>query len=77
MNQCFVKTDHQRNRWYEENSKKIDAEILKLKLARPALRALVDASIFSVEDLRSKSLDELSALHGIGNTALQKLKTLY
>ena len=76
MKKCRLKSDVKTAEWYEAEIKKIDSSITDLKIARPALRALISASIYNVETLRTKSIDELSVLHGMGPAALQKLKTL-
>ncbi len=76
MKKCILKSDLKTAAWYEEEIRKIDTKITALKLARPALRALVNASVYSVKTLRKKSLDELSAWHGMGPAAIKKLKTL-
>lgn len=49
-------------------------EILKNKLSAPAQRALKAAKIDSFEALSKLSDQELLQLHGIGPTALPKLK---
>lgn len=77
MKNCVLKSDHQTKEWFEEEIRKIDQQILDLNIARPALRALVSASIYSVEMLRTKSINELSAMHGMGHSAIKKLETLY
>jgi hypothetical protein len=76
MKGCALKTDTEKVDWYEKEIKKIDPNILALKLARPALRALVNASIYNVSTLRSKSTSELMKLHGLGPTAIKKLKSI-
>ena len=55
---------------------KLDGEWRKVGLAAPARRALVDAKLFKVSDLRKISLDELEDLHGMGKSAIARLKTL-
>ncbi len=77
MESCILKSDHKTKEWFEQEIRKIDPRILDLKIARPALRALVNASIYSVEALKAKSLADLSKLHGMGPSAIKKLKTLY
>lgn len=77
MKNCTLKSDHKTKAWFEEEIKKIDRQILDLKIARPALRALVNASVFTVETLRSTSIHELKAMHGMGPSAIKKLETLY
>ena len=75
MKNCRLKSEIKTSEWYEDEIKKIDSGIIDLKIARPALRALISASIYSVQTLRAKSMNELSELHGMGPSALKKLKT--
>lgn len=77
MKKCIIQTDPKAAAWYEAEINKIDPQIRTLKLARPALRALVNASVYSVKSLRTKTNEELSALHGMGPSAMRKLQTLY
>lgn len=44
-------------------------------LAAPALRALANKKITTLQQLATYSEKEIAALHGIGNNALVKLKT--
>ncbi len=39
------------------------------KLSKPAQRALINAGIFSAQDLAQRSRAEVASLHGIGPTA--------
>lgn len=55
---------------------KLDGEWRKVGLATPARRALVDAKLYKVSDLRKISLEDLADLHGMGKTAIARLKTL-
>ena len=55
---------------------KLDGEWRKVGLAAPARRALVDAKLYKVSDLRKISLDDLEGLHGMGKSAIARLKTL-
>ncbi len=77
MKNCALKSDFKTADWFEEEIRKIDRQILDLNIARPALRSLVSASIYTVTTLRSKTIDELKALHGMGPSALKKLEKLY
>ena len=61
---------------YNVEYTKIEKEILSLKLPKPALRALINANVYTVEKLNSMSLEEIERLHGMGPTSIQKLKTL-
>ncbi|MGI9195792.1 MAG: hypothetical protein ACR2IO_05235 [Candidatus Nanopelagicus sp.] len=55
---------------------KLDQEWREYKIAAPARRALVDAKLFKVSDLRKISLAELEGLHGMGKSAVARLKVL-
>ena len=44
---------------------KVDGAWKEIGLAAPARRALVDAKLLQVSDLRKVSLDKLKALHGM------------
>lgn len=53
-----------------------DGEWRKIGLTGPARRALVDAKLYKVSDLRKISLDELTALHGMGKSAIARIKVI-
>ena len=53
-----------------------DGEWRKIGLSGPARRALVDAKLYKVSDLRKISLAELEDLHGMGKSAVARLKVL-
>ncbi len=53
-----------------------DGEWRKIGLAAPARRALIDAKLYKVSDLRKISLEELTELHGMGKSAIARLKDL-
>ena len=55
---------------------KLDQEWREYNIAAPARRALVDAKLYKVSDLRKISLDELEGLHGMGKSAVARLKVL-
>jgi DNA repair protein RadC len=57
---------------YEE----CDGEWRKIGLAAPARRALVDAKLYKVSDLRKITLAELSDLHGMGKSAIARIKVI-
>ena len=54
----------------------LDREWREYRLAAPARRALVDAKLYKVSDLRKISLTELESLHGMGKSAVARLKVL-
>jgi hypothetical protein len=53
-----------------------DGEWRKVGLSGPARRALVDAKLYKVSDLRKISLEKLTSLHGMGKSAVARLKVL-
>ncbi len=55
---------------------KLDQEWREYKIAAPARRALVDARLYKVSDLRKISQTELENLHGMGKSAIARLKVL-
>ena len=55
---------------------KLDQEWREYNIAAPARRALVDAKLYKVSDLRKISLAELEGLHVMGKSAIARLKVL-
>ena len=51
----------------------LEDEWRKIGLAAPARRALVNAKLYKVSDLRKISLADLTALHGMGKSAIARL----
>lgn len=58
------------------NYEEFDEEWRKVGLAAPARRALVDAKLYKVSDLRKISLDDLADLHGMGKSAIARLQQI-
>ena len=54
----------------------LDREWREYGLSAPARRALVDAKLYKVSDLRKISQSNLENLHGIGKSAVARLKVL-
>ena len=54
----------------------LDGEWRKIGLAAPARRALVDAKLYKVSDLRKISLSDLNNLHGMGKSAIARLSAI-
>ncbi len=54
----------------------LDGEWRKVGLAAPARRALVDAKLYKVSDLRKITLSDLTNLHGMGKSAIARLTNL-
>jgi len=57
---------------FEDN----DEEWRAIGLAAPARRALVDAKLYKVSDLRKISLKDLENLHGMGKSAIARIKVV-
>jgi hypothetical protein len=53
-----------------------DGEWRGIGLGAPARRALVDAKLYKVSDLRKISLTDLAALHGMGKSAIARIKVI-
>jgi hypothetical protein len=53
-----------------------DGEWRKIGLSGPARRALVDAKLYKVSDLRKIKLEKLTSLHGMGKSAVARLKVV-
>ncbi len=53
-----------------------EAEWFKIGLAGPARRALVGAGLYRVSDLRKISLQDLANLHGMGKSAIARIKQI-
>ena len=53
-----------------------DGEWRAIGLSGPARRALVDAKLYKVSDLRKLTSAELDQLHGIGKSAIARIKQI-
>ena len=54
----------------------LDEEWLRIGLARPARDALVEARLYRVSDMRKVRLQDVAALHGMGKSALARLRQI-
>lgn len=54
----------------------LDQEWAKIGLSTPARNALVAAKLYKVSDLRKVSVEELIGLHGIGKSAVARLRVI-
>jgi hypothetical protein len=54
----------------------LELEWYRLGLSGPARRALVNAKLYKVSDLRKISLDELLALHGMGKSSVARVRVI-
>ena len=52
---------------------KLDSNVLERGLAKPALRALVNAELYALDQILKFGSKALSTLHGIGPNAIHKL----
>lgn len=55
---------------------KLEQEWSKIGLSAPARRALVDAKLYKVSDLRKITLQELSELHGMGKSSIARIQVI-
>ena len=76
MKQCIIQTNDNARQYYDEEIQKLSQEILNLKIAKPALRALVHKGLFDIADLQCYGLSNLAQLHGVGPKALGQIATL-
>jgi hypothetical protein len=53
-----------------------DGEWRAIGLSGPARRALVDAKLYKVSDLRKITSAELDQMHGIGKSAIARIKQI-
>ena len=54
----------------------LDREWREYGISAPERRALVDAKLYKVSDLRKISQSDLEELHGMGKSAVARLKVL-
>ena len=60
----------------EEQQVVLEVEWRKIGLTAPARKALVEAKLYKVSDLRRVSLEELSSLPGLGKSAVARIKVI-
>ena len=58
------------------NYEELDEEWRAIGLAAPARKALIDAKLYKVSDLRKISLEDLTNLHGMGKSAIARIKVV-
>lgn len=54
----------------------LGAQWKQIGLSAPAREALVDAKLYKVSDLRKITLKELSAIKGLGKSAIARIKLI-
>jgi len=60
----------------QKDQAKLEAEWFRIGLSAPARRALVDAKLYKVSDLRKISSAELSALPGMAKSSISRIKVI-
>lgn len=60
----------------QKNQAKLEAEWFRIGLSAPARRALVDAKLYKVSDLRKISSAELNALPGMAKSSISRIKVI-
>lgn len=55
---------------------KLDVEWRKIGLTAPARKALVDAKLYKVSDLRKITLTELTELDGMSKSSIARIKVI-
>lgn len=65
-----------RLRLMKDHYETLGVEWRKIGLSTPAVRALVDAKLYKVSDLRKISLADLSSMHGLGKSAVARIRQI-
>ncbi len=60
----------------KDHHEELGQEWQKIGLSAPAVRALVDARLYKISDLRKVSLAELSSMHGLGKSAVARIRQI-
>ena len=55
---------------------KLEAEWQRIGLSGPARRALVEAKLYKVSDLRKITLQELASLNGMGKSSVARIQVI-
>lgn len=54
----------------------LESEWARIGLSGPARRALVEAKLYKVSDLRRITLEELYSLHGMGKSSVARIQVI-
>lgn len=76
MNNCDFQSNKELKSKYEQEYINLDPVILELKLAKPALRALINAGIYKKQQIVLLSESDLAQLHGMGPSAIKKIMSI-
>ena len=60
----------------QKNQAKLESEWFAIGLSSPARKALVEAKLFRVSDLRKISLDELKTLPGMAKSSIARIRVI-
>lgn len=60
----------------QKDQARLEAEWFRIGLTAPARRALVEAKLYKVSDLRKISLEELKAIPGIAKSSIARIKVI-
>jgi hypothetical protein len=60
----------------QKNQARLESEWFAIGLSSPARKALVEAKLFRVSDLRKISLDELKALPGMAKSSIARIRVI-
>jgi DNA repair protein RadC len=60
----------------QKDQEALEAEWLKIGLPGPARRALVQAKLYKVSDLRKITIEELAELPGMGKSSIARIKVI-
>jgi DNA repair protein RadC len=55
---------------------KLEVEWLRIGISGPARKALVEAKLYKVSDLRKVTLQELTELHGMGKSSIARIQVI-
>ena len=60
----------------KKEQEKLEAEWYKIGLTAPARKALVEAKLYKVSDLRKIKLEDLEQIKGLGKSAIARIKVI-
>lgn len=60
----------------QKDQAKLESEWFRIGLSAPARRALVEAKLYKVSDLRKISSQELNALPGMAKSSIARIKVI-
>lgn len=76
MSNCIIKGNEALLMQYDQLALELDSEILGLKLPKPALRALINLNIKTLDDIRKVGIEAVASAHGMGPKSIQLIREL-